>query len=140
ADARAALAAAGLTLGEVVHADAVAPPETVLSSVPAAGEPARAGDAVALILATGLVGVPDVGGRDVAEARTTLEAAGLAVVERPVPGPMAGLVQGSEPEAGARVAVGGTVVVLVGVAPVVPSPAPSASPITTPTPSTPPDP
>ncbi|WP_421732734.1 protein kinase domain-containing protein [Cellulomonas sp.] len=136
-DARTALAAAGLTLGEVVQADAdaPAPAETVLSSTPAGGEPARPGDPVALIVATGLVGVPEVTGRDLADARSALGAAGFVVAERAVPSSTTGLVRGSDPDAGARVPAGSTVVVLVGVEPPA-SPTPTPTPTPTPSPST----
>lgn len=137
-DARSMLEAMGLALGEVVPADAPVAGGSVLSSAPVAGQVQVAGGPVAVVVASGLVPVPDVVGRPAQEAYQALVRAGLVGVEREVSGSPPGVVAGTEPAAGEPAEVGGTVVLLVGAREAMPTPSatPPVSPTPAPAPST----
>lgn len=77
-EARAALEAAGLVVGDVVR-DGEGAPNTVTATVPAAGEVVVAGHTIALTATPDGVVVPDLRGRSRGDAREALEAAGLEV-------------------------------------------------------------
>lgn len=83
ADARAALEAAGLVVGDVSREEAPGEPDTVIRSAPAAGDRVPPGSRVGLVArpATRMVEVPDVGGQSVRRAREAIEEAGLTVGE-----------------------------------------------------------
>ncbi|WP_375384980.1 PASTA domain-containing protein [uncultured Microbacterium sp.] len=131
ADADAALARAGLAVGDVTREDSAAPADTVLASTPAAGEYALVGSVVALRVASGNNAVPPVAGLSPTEAAGALAAAGFSSQVTEVDGDTPGLVTGSTPSAGEVSRVGGTVTLTVTRTP---------SPPTTPTPLPPPPP
>ncbi|WP_028050622.1 PASTA domain-containing protein [Cellulomonas sp. URHD0024] len=133
-DARAAVAAAGLRLGGVQEADGPTPPGVVLAMTPAPGDVGP--DAVVdLVVASGYTVVPEVGGTTAADASAALRRLGLVVTELPTPGGVAGTALRTAPNAGRRVPVGYTVILLVGAPPVVePTASPSATPVLSPTP------
>ncbi|MCI0157007.1 PASTA domain-containing protein [Leifsonia shinshuensis] len=135
-DAQARLAAAGLTTGAVREQDSTAAAGTVLSSSPEAGAAAPRGSAVVIVVASGFTTVPDVAGRAGVAAGATLSAAGFTVAERTVADATVPdrTVLGTEPGAGARLALGSTVTVVLSRAPSTPAPTPSG-PTAAPTPS-----
>ena len=133
-DARARLAAIGLVLGDVTRVDTANLTDTVLDAAPAPGEAAAPGASVSLRVASGLSQVPDVTGRLAADAQAALAQAGFAAVEREVPGATTGVAVGTDPAAGTRGQVGGTVVLLVGRVPE-PTPTPTQSPSPSPSPT-----
>ncbi|WP_036316982.1 serine/threonine protein kinase, partial [Microbacterium sp. B24] len=69
---------AGLTVGDIGRDDGPAVRDTVLASVPAAGDEVRAGAVIALRAASGLNTVPVVTGMVPAEAQGVLSAAGFS--------------------------------------------------------------
>ncbi|MFF5206509.1 protein kinase [Streptosporangium sp. NPDC000396] len=81
--AEAALAQAGLTLGEVTTRCSGRSAGRVLASTPGVAEHVSAGSAVALVVSRRGAPVPSVVGRREAEARRVLEEAGFAVRTRP---------------------------------------------------------
>ena len=112
--ARAILKDARLEMGrEDTREAADAKPGTVLSQRPPAREKARKGQLIDLVVATApLVPVPNVQGRTIEQARAALKAASLAlgttapeVTEEASPG----TILAQKPEAGARVAKGASV-------------------------------
>ncbi|PTT16808.1 hypothetical protein DBR36_12090, partial [Microbacterium sp. HMWF026] len=104
---RAALADAGLRVGEITESDAALPAGTVLSADPAPGASVPRGSAIRLIVASGINLVPDVSGMDAATAASTLRTAGFipaqttAASARP-----AGTVVSAEPAGGGTAPVG----------------------------------
>lgn len=135
-EAIAALAAVGLVWGETTVADAAVPRDTVLRSVPAAGEWRRHGESVALVIASGSNVVPGVTDRGRDSATAALRAAGFGVVfvSRPAPpGVAGGTILGSEPGEGSRVVVGEMITVIEAASGGIGTPTPS--PIVTPQPS-----
>lgn len=131
ADASRALRAAGLAVGDVRERDVVAPAGRVLESDPPAGRWVRAGAAVTLEVATGLVPVPDVTGLTADDAVAALAATGLtgALAARTDPVVPVGALVGTDPPAGTRLPLGATVVVVRSDGP----PAPTATPAPSPT-------
>ncbi|WP_295786019.1 protein kinase domain-containing protein [uncultured Microbacterium sp.] len=132
---RAALADAGLRLGEITQRDAALPAGTVLSADPAPGASVPRGSAVRLVVASGITLVPDVSGMDAATAASTLRTAGLIPAQTTAAsGRPAGTVVSVEPAPGGTAPVGSTVTVTIAVP--VPTPTPTAAtPIATPTPA-----
>ncbi len=80
ADAQSALEAIGLTLGSVSsNYSSTIRAETVLSSAPGYGESVVSGTAVDIVVSNGLVQIPDVVGKNVGEATSTLTALQLQI-------------------------------------------------------------
>lgn len=125
---------AGLTVGDIGRDDGPAVRDTVLASVPAAGDEVRTGTVIALRAASGLNTVPTVTGMVPAEAQGVLSAAGfsarVAVGGSGVPGVVAETAPGP-----GQVAAVGAVVVLRVPPEVSATPRASASPSPTPLPS-----
>lgn len=143
-DAHAALAAVGLRTGDIVTRDGISPAGTVLESDPAVGSPLARGSAVRLVVASGSNAVPDVRGMDAATAFSHVSAAGFVPLSvSTVSAQPNGTAVGVEPAAGASVALGSTVRVLVATAPAptatatppAPTPKPTISPTPTSTPT-----
>ncbi|MBN9629231.1 MAG: PASTA domain-containing protein, partial [Actinobacteria bacterium] len=136
AHAQARLAAAGLSAGAVREQDSSVAAGTVLSSSPEAGTAAPRGTAVVIVVASGFTTVPDVAGRAGVAAGATLSAAGFAVAERTVADATVPdrTVLGTEPGAGARLALGSTVTVVLSQTPSTPAPTPTG-PTAPPTPA-----
>ncbi len=115
--ARAALQAAGLRLGEVAHAYANAPEDTVLATQPPPGTELPAGAPVAVVVSAGPAPqetlVPDLKDADPEEARRLLELAGLKTGrEEAIPAPLPeGQLVAQSPQPGAVVEAGTPVVV-----------------------------
>lgn len=116
--AQAELEAAGLqSAGVRTEPHAEVPAGRVVGTEPAAGQQAVAGSAVVLVVSGGAeataetVTVPQLDGADLAEARTLLDTAGLALGElrREDSGRNADTVLSTDPGAGATVALGATV-------------------------------
>ncbi len=137
ANARAAIAAAGLTVGTVTRtASATVPSGSVVSQNPAAGTLVASGTAVDLVVSTGpaAVAAPDVVGMTEANARAAIAAAGLTVgtvtqtASATVP---AGSVVSQNPAAGTSLQPGATVDLVVSSGPplVTPDPATIATPL-----------
>jgi serine/threonine-protein kinase len=78
-DARQALINAQLTLGAVTREASDLPPNTVLRSDPIAGTLVDTGSAVAIVVSSGSVEVPNVVGQDASAARITLANEGFIV-------------------------------------------------------------
>jgi serine/threonine-protein kinase len=78
-DARQALINAQLTLGAVTREASDLPPNTVLRSDPIAGTLVDKGSAVAIVVSSGSVEVPNVVGQDASAARITLANEGFIV-------------------------------------------------------------
>ena len=75
-----ALGAIGLSVGTITQAySADVKPDVVMSSIPAPGERLRAGDTVDVVVSNGLVQIPDVLGKNIGEATSTLGALSLSV-------------------------------------------------------------
>lgn len=136
ADAQARLAAAGLSAGAVREQDSSVAAGTVLSSSPEAGTAAPRGTAIVIVVASGFTTVPDVAGRAGVAAGATLSAAGFAVAERTVADATVPdrTVLGTEPGAGARLALGSTVTVVLSQTPSTPAPT-TTGPTAPPTPA-----
>jgi len=118
AGAEAALAAAGLTLGDVTESyDASVAAGVVASQVPALGVEVAKGSAVAVVLSKGPepVAVPKVVGKSEASAIALLEAAGFKTKTVEKDGPTKkGVVSSQSPAGGKKVAPGKTVTMTVG--------------------------
>jgi serine/threonine-protein kinase len=84
-DARTALRAAGLRVGEVISRNSDAPAGQVLSTDPRSGTQIAEGSKVTLFVSNGQVKVPDVIGKDVSVAEGLLEQAGFTVLTRVAP-------------------------------------------------------
>lgn len=118
AAATTALTGLGLTVQTTAVANAQ-PAGTVLSSNPAAGATVAPGSAVTLQVSSGpaLVEVPDVVGRGTNRATQLMEAAGFVVTTRTEPAPaqsQVGRVLRTNPVAGAEIAEGSQVVLIIG--------------------------
>ncbi|MBV9292915.1 MAG: PASTA domain-containing protein, partial [Frankiales bacterium] len=83
--ARTALRAAGLKVGNVVSRNSAAPAGQVLSTNPPAGSQVPEGGAVDLFVSNAQVKVPKVVGMDLLTAEGILQQRGFTVVERPAP-------------------------------------------------------
>ncbi|CAN5165092.1 hypothetical protein BH09ACT6_BH09ACT6_24990 [soil metagenome] len=136
ADARAALAAAGLSMGSVVPQDSSRAGDTVLSASRAAGSSADVGSAIDVVVASGSNGVPVVTGLGQSDAIASIQSAGFAVVvETRVSGSApAGTVLGAVPAESSSLRLGSSVTIVVATAPA-PTPTPTSTPTATPSPS-----
>lgn len=137
AETRAALAAVGLDVGDVVERDGPQPAGAVLSADPPPGTTVPRGSMVGLFVASGTNVIPDVTGMDAAAASSTLRAAGFAPTVSTVPADRpAGTVTRLEPAAGSLLPLGSVVAVFVATArPTATTGPPTASPTPVPTPS-----
>ena len=84
-EARTALRAAGLRVGEVISRNSDAPAGQVLSTDPPSGTQIAENSEVTLFVSNGQVKVPDVIGKDVVIAEGLLEQAGFTVLVRVAP-------------------------------------------------------
>jgi serine/threonine-protein kinase len=125
--ARARLAAAGLTLGDVSVQDSAEPAGTVLVVDPPAGRSVLVGSVVRLTVASGQNLVPSVQGLAVARAFARIESTGLVPMLMLAPDPVtpSGEIIGVSPDTGTKVPLGSVVTVLVSNGP--PPPVPPAS-------------
>lgn len=128
---------AGFTLGQVSRVESQAPLDSVLSSLPAPGSPAKKGRAVHLLVSAGPKAeastvVPSLQGLTKDEALFLLNAAGLqAVVEEIPSGAPPGLVLTQSPPAWTPLAAGSGVRIAVSVQPKVqPPPSPPSRTVT----------
>jgi serine/threonine-protein kinase len=129
-EARAALAAAGLLVGDVQAVPSPSPGETVLSADPERGTFVRPGSSVALRIASGQNAIPSVEGMARDAAFAALQAAGFLPSELgvSVPGASGGIAVTTRPAPGSTLAVGSPVTVLVTIeAASTPAPSPSAT-------------
>jgi eukaryotic-like serine/threonine-protein kinase len=122
-EARAAIQAAGLTVGTVTQEENDdAEPGEVLATDPASGEEVQVGSAVNLVVAEApeTVTVPPVLGRSVDDARAAIEAAGLSFgnVTREASDQPVDTVLRTDPSGGTEVARGSTVSVVISSGPV----------------------
>ncbi|MCL6550370.1 MAG: Stk1 family PASTA domain-containing Ser/Thr kinase [Acidothermus cellulolyticus] len=134
-DARAALRALGLTVGNVTQRDSQQPAGTVLDQNPKPGSPAAAGSRVDLVVASGTGTVPDVRGLPASDAEQELTSAGYAynVVEEPSNDVQQGFVINQVPGPGRTAPLGSTVTLYVSSG--TPSASPSSSASASPSPS-----
>ncbi|HEX4243670.1 MAG TPA: PASTA domain-containing protein [Steroidobacteraceae bacterium] len=140
AAASSALAAAGLVVGSITQqSSATVAAGNVVSSSPAAGASVASGSSVSLVVSSGPpagpppVSVPNVIGQTQSAASTALTAAGLAVgsiTQQTSASVPAGSIVGSTPAAGASVAPGSSVSLVVSSGP--PAPPPPPPPVTVP--------
>jgi serine/threonine-protein kinase len=129
-EARAALAAAGLLVGDVQAVPSASPGETVLSADPERGTFVRPGSSVALRIASGQNAIPSVEGMTRDAAFAALQAAGFLPSELgvSVPGASGGVAVTTRPAPGSTQSVGSPVTVLVTTdAASTPAPSPSAT-------------
>jgi eukaryotic-like serine/threonine-protein kinase len=84
-EAKTALRAAGLKVGNVVPRNSDAPAGQVLSTDPPSGTEVPEDSEVTLFVSNAMVKVPDVVGKDLTVAEGLLQQAGFGVVERPAP-------------------------------------------------------
>jgi serine/threonine-protein kinase len=115
-DARAALTAAGLQLGQIIPRNSRAPANQVLASHPAAGTRLAAGSTVNLVVSNSRIKVPDVVGKDAATATAILQQFGFNPVLRRsavfTPGDIGNVVSQS-PTSEAFAATGSTVIIYI---------------------------
>ena len=114
-DARAALAAVGLTVSRTIAAPSDQPQGTILEVSPAVGSVTTAGSGVVLTIASGEITVPDLIGVEVIQAKTTLIQAGFLIKEfyefdaaQPE-----GVVIRQAPEAGSTQTIGNSVTITI---------------------------
>jgi serine/threonine-protein kinase len=140
-DARTALRAAGLRVGQVISRNSDAPAGQVLQTDPPSGTQIAENSKVTLFVSNGQVKVPDVVGKDVAIAEGLLEQAGFTVVTRAAPvydkKQPENVVVSQTPSAGTFAATGpeSPVTIYYNEKPAKPSPTPTPSDTTTPPPS-----
>jgi serine/threonine-protein kinase len=139
-DARAALARAGIKVGDIQKRDDKSAAGTVLDVNPPPGTSVDAGSSVTLVLSSGFAAVPSVTGLSESDARAQLVGAGFKVQRTTVVDTTVapGTVTSQDPPGGQRAKHGTTVTIVVAQ----PEPTPSAQPTQTaqPTPSTEPSP
>jgi serine/threonine-protein kinase len=137
-EARAALRAAQLRVGQVVSRNSDAPAGQVLGTDPAGGSKVPENTAVTLFVSNARVKIPNVVGKDRATATQVLEQAGFVVVEQPAavydPKKPQGAVVAQSPSAGTFAKTGSQVQIFVNTKPS-PSPSPSPSQSGSPSPS-----
>ena len=138
ADAKKALAAVGLKVGQVVPQNSDQPAGQVLSVSPASGQQVPINSGVQLVVSNGRVQVPKVVGMTVDQAVQTLQQAGFQVKLNPDTSPGNAHVVSQDPAAGSYAQYGSTVTLQTDAPP--PSPTPSSTPSVTPTDSTSPSP
>jgi serine/threonine-protein kinase len=114
-DARAALAAVGLTVSQTIAAPSDQPQGTILEVSPAVGAVTTAGSGVVLTIASGEITVPDLIGVEVIQAKTILIQAGFLIKEfyefdaaQPE-----GVVIRQAPEAGSTQTIGNSVTITI---------------------------
>jgi serine/threonine-protein kinase len=141
AQARTALQAAGLQVGNIISRNSDAPAGQVLATRPKAGTQIPSGGKVSLIVSNAQVKVPKVTGDTLLQATAILQEAGFDVTHHSnavyVPG-KDGQIISQSPGAGTYAASGSTVTVYVDVKPkppATPTPTSSGSPSTSPTPT-----
>ncbi|MCE1177451.1 MAG: Stk1 family PASTA domain-containing Ser/Thr kinase [Micrococcales bacterium] len=114
--ARSQLERAGLAVGEVTRENSSSVPEgSVIRTSPTAGESRFRGDRVALVISKGpvMVTVPEVTGKQEAEARAILEGAGFKVSVERWMGGIFGTVRSTSPGAGSRAPQGSSITMTV---------------------------
>ena len=123
---------AGLVLGTVTQrSSTTVPAGSVISQSPAAGTSVSLGSAVALVVSTGPVAVPNVVNLTQAAATTAINGAGLAlgaVSQQSSATVPSGSVISQNPAAGTSVAAGSAVALVVSTGPVPPPPPPPPPP------------
>ncbi len=136
AAAKTLLTRSGLSVGDDRRQDSPLAADTVMSSVPAAGEHVAPGSLVTLTCASGSNAIPTVIGLTQGDAIAALQAAGFAVVitTNSTPGGQASRVMQSQPGAGASLKLGTSVTVVMAPAgPTTPAtPVPTTSPTANP--------
>ena len=135
ADARRALKAAHLNVGEIVPRNSNQPPGQVLDVNPPSGSEVAIDSNVVLIVSNGQVKVPDVVGEKVAQARDELAQAGFQVTLDPSTSPDDAKVISQNPAPGSFVAYGSTVTLRTNAPSPTPTPTPSETPSGTPSPT-----
>jgi serine/threonine-protein kinase len=135
AEAQQKIAALGLVAGDITAVDGTQPADTVIASMPPAGDWLTPGDVVQLSYASGWNGVPDVSTLSRDDAVAAVQGAGFAVTTATVEDPVAvtGSVVGTSPAGGTRLVLGSTVTVQIAFTTVRPEPTPT--PTVSPTPS-----
>jgi serine/threonine-protein kinase len=139
-EAQTLITEAGLVVGDITQQASSRPANEVLSTDPSGGTSVDPGTTVDITVSSAEVEVPDVSGLSQSEAETRLRNAGFEVqVDTQVTGDVpAGTVFGQEPDAGALLGQGETVLILVAEAPPPePEPEPTTEPEPTPTQTTP---
>ncbi|MDF9809683.1 serine/threonine protein kinase [Aurantimicrobium minutum] len=151
AQAREAIKAAGLIVGQETYQDAASPLDQIISSTPEAGSVVRSGTTVSLVVASGRNSVPQVAGMGQTEALAQLAAAGFKISLIGTDGvpmnpaqvlPAARVLQ-LKPNGGSILRVGSSVIVVISSGDAVPSTHPSnnpAIPVESATPTTSPNP
>ncbi|MHB1613512.1 MAG: Stk1 family PASTA domain-containing Ser/Thr kinase, partial [Actinomycetes bacterium] len=134
-DAQAALAQVGLTVGTIKATNSSQPANQVLSASPPPGVMVQQGSKVNLVVASGMISVPNVVGQSEAQATATLTQVGLvpSVLHQPVSGVSAGIVAAQAPQPAATASTGSTVVITVSTGSPSPTTSPSGSPSSSPT-------
>ena len=137
ADAKKALAAVGLKVGQVIPQNSDQPPGQVLSVNPASGQQVPIGSGVQLVVSNGMVQVPKVVGMTVDQAVQALQQAGFQVKLNPDTSPGDAHVVSQDPAAGSYARYGSTVNLQTDAPPPTPteSPTPSETPTDTSSPS-----
>jgi serine/threonine-protein kinase len=138
ADAKRALAAVGLKVGQVVPQNSDQPAGQVLSVNPPSGQQVPIGSGVQLVVSNGRVQVPKVVGMTVDQATQALQQAGFQVKLNPDTSPGDAHVVSQDPAAGSYAQYGSTVTLQTDAPPASPTPSPTPTP--TPTDSTSPSP
>jgi VWFA-related protein len=131
-DATTAITTAGLVLGTISQSSSTTVPAgRVISQSPNAGTGVQAGSAIALVVSTGPVAVPNVVNLTQAAATTSISFAGLAIgavsTESSATVP-SGSVISQSPASGTNVAAGSAVAIVVSTGPVPPPPPPPPPP------------
>jgi beta-lactam-binding protein with PASTA domain len=122
-----ALLDAGFRVGMIETEDSAKPAGTVVKQNPVAGNTAPKDTEISIVLSTGIISVPPVVGFSEAEATALLQDAGFQVRTQTQESTQVGVVLSQSPEAGAKLEVGKTVVITVGIK-VAPTPSPTPSP------------
>src|SRR5690606_11496596 len=116
-EAQAQLERMGLLVDIRFEPNEVVPPDVVVDQEPIAGARLEVGEQVVLVVRDGPMGilVPELGGSQVAEAQRTLANLGLGLEQRQEHHELVpmGSIFRTEPSAGARAELGGTVTVVV---------------------------
>ena len=134
---RTALSDANLQLGDITEEDSNQPAGYVLAQDPAEGAQLAAGSAVAVVVSSGLIEVPDVREVTVAQALSDLAQAGFEVqqVEQESTLEPPGIVLAQSPQPGTSLERGSVVTITISLAP-----EPTEEPTPVPTETLPPDP
>jgi serine/threonine-protein kinase len=127
-EAKKALAAVGLKVGQVVPQNSDQPAGQVLSVNPPAGQQVAIGSTVQLVVSNGKVQVPKVVGMTVDQAVQTLQQAGFQVKLSPDTSPGDAHVVSQDPAAGSYAQYGSTVTLQTDAPPPTPTESPTATP------------